>query len=328
MVSKGHIWRNRKYRGRRRRSQAMVKNVATTGYKRLYMNFLWEFLVFLFTLTIVASVYQALEQPEEEGRRIKKQRESDRLVNDFSKEYDIARDDLLKLFNNVKNRRRGEHKGHVSGFTDSFILMLSLFSTIGWGHVYPGTTGGKLLCIFGACVGIPVTFNMICTGARIFIRHIAMLIRVFHDGSLIAKQDKHIEKRINISTRAWLVPTLISCLFGYILLTALVVSAMGDFVYHDSLYYCFVTLLTIGMGDFMKSKSTWEHIDPFKEVAVTLFLMIWTLIGMTILASIIIAAMSSKQNHNKIFQRDLCLRYDKRLVEVINDLEGSDLSDS
>lgn len=283
------------------------------NYKIHYIKLLYEFVIFALTLNIVASMYQAWEkanipliQRMTQGRSI--------LVDDFIHKHNVSRNiikDLVQEIQKTKHVKTSFHSSSLS-YIDAFILILSLFSTVGWSHIYPKSIGGKLFCIIGSCFGIPTTFAMIHTGAKIFIRHLVQIIRICLADNIV-KFDRQIEKRINISVRAWLIPSLIISIFIYMILTAFVVAGIGNVSYYDSLYYCFITLTTIGMGNFMKSNHVFEHRHPSKSVGMTIFLMLWTVFGIIIIASIVLSILNLKQNHQELLQRDLCQKYNERL---------------
>ena len=70
---------------------------------------------------------------------------------------------------------------------------------------------GKLFCMFGTSLGIPLTLSMIYTSAQILLRHVGDAIRILHSDYKF-KHDKDIEKSINVSAIALRVPVLI-CMY-------------------------------------------------------------------------------------------------------------------
>ena len=300
----------------------MASSTDKTTYRQLYCNFALEFVLFLLTLNIAASMFQAWEQTHDDVFRRKLQNSP--IVRQFSTRYDIEKESVKQLLVDMKEITDGHREEHVLGYTDALILTLSLFCTIGWGHVYPKSMKGKWICIIGSCIGIPITFKMIRTGARLATRLVSDVIKISLSGGR-AINDPEIEKRIMVATRKLLVPSLFGVLIAYLCLTALVVSSIGNFSYFDAFYYCFVTLTSIGIGDLMKSPRVSEHVHPANAVMVTVFLMFWTIFGMTFVAAIIFTMSLSSVNNEKVARKDLCFGHGKGDDEMRGDEEGDGL---
>lgn len=113
---------------------------------------------------------------------------------------------------------------------------------IGYGHSTPVTISGKAFCMGYAMVGIPLGLVMFQSiGERlnkfvsVFIKKVKVYIR--------CKQTEATETNL----------MLFNGMLSSIIITtgAAVFSRYEGWNYFDSFYYCFVTLTTIGFGDYV-----------------------------------------------------------------------------
>ena len=116
------------------------------------------------------------------------------------------------------------------------------FYILGYGHSTPKTVGGKLFCMCYAVAGIPLCIIMFqSVGERLntFMSYLLKQIKkCFRMKKTEVSQTDLIFVTSNLST---------------IIVTvgALIFSHFEQWKYIDSLYYCFITLTTIGFGDFV-----------------------------------------------------------------------------
>ncbi len=118
---------------------------------------------------------------------------------------------------------------------------LSLWST-GYGHAAPGTDAGKAFCMFYAVLGIPLTLVMFQSlGERMntFVKYMLKRIK------------KCCGMRITeVSMENMVTVGFFSCM-GTLCIGAAAFSHYEDWSFFQSYYYCFITLTTIGFGDFV-----------------------------------------------------------------------------
>ena len=112
----------------------------------------------------------------------------------------------------------------------------------GYGHSTPKTVWGKLFCMFYALVGIPlcmIMFQNVGERLNTFVTYLLKQIKkCFRMKNTEVSQTDLIFITMNLST---------------VIITAgaLMFSHFERWKYLDSLYYCFITLTTIGFGDFV-----------------------------------------------------------------------------
>ncbi|GBM45277.1 Two pore potassium channel protein sup-9 [Araneus ventricosus] len=112
----------------------------------------------------------------------------------------------------------------------------------GYGHSTPATVGGKTFCMFYALAGIPlglVVFQSIGERLNTFV-------------AFVLKNLKRVAGLRNTDVSETNLICLISILSTVVMTTgAAAFSKYERWDYFDSFYYCFITLTTIGFGDYV-----------------------------------------------------------------------------
>ncbi|KAF7990866.1 hypothetical protein HCN44_000671 [Aphidius gifuensis] len=139
-----------------------------------------------------------------------------------------------------------ENKPHKAGpqwkFAGAFYFATVVLAMIGYGHSTPVTPWGKAFCMLYAMVGIPLGLVMFQSiGERL--NKVASVV--------IRRAKKYMRCRKTEATEMNLM--LATGLLSSIIITtgAAVFSRYEGWSYFDSFYYCFVTLTTIGFGDYV-----------------------------------------------------------------------------
>lgn len=112
----------------------------------------------------------------------------------------------------------------------------------GYGHSTPVTVGGKAFCMAYAMVGIPLGLVMFQSiGERL--NKVASVVIRQAKTYLRCQRTEATEMNLMLATG----------LLSSIIITtgAAVFSKYEGWSYFDSFYYCFVTLTTIGFGDYV-----------------------------------------------------------------------------
>ncbi|XP_062996319.1 potassium channel subfamily K member 6 [Elgaria multicarinata webbii] len=152
-------------------------------------------------------------------------------------------------------------------FASAFFFSSTLITTVGYGYTTPLSDAGKAFCIFYALLGVPFTMLVLTATVQ-------RLISTFTSGPL-----EYLALRWGHSRRAW------SC--GHLLLLALVVLAAFFLVpaaifstleeswsYLDAFYFCFISLCTIGLGDYVPGEQPGQRLRPLYKVSITVYLLL------------------------------------------------------
>ncbi|KAL3891843.1 hypothetical protein ACJMK2_004088 [Sinanodonta woodiana] len=226
-------------------------------------------IVCTFTYLLVgAAVFDALESTYEGEQRIILQNEEEEI----RAIYNISNDDYAILKRNVM-KTIPYYSGVQWKFAGSLYFSLTLVTAIGYGHSTPQTVGGKIVCMFYSLAGIPlciIMFQSVGERLNVFITYVMKQIKkCFRLKKAEVSETNVILVTMNLST---------------IVLTsgALLFSHYEGWNLVDAFYYCFITLTTIGFGDFVAlQKEDSLQTNPH-YVAMS---MIFILFGLTVISA-------------------------------------------
>ncbi|XP_041060356.1 potassium channel subfamily K member 9-like [Carcharodon carcharias] len=143
----------------------------------------------------------------------------------------------------------------------------------GYGHAAPGTNAGKAFCMFYAVLGIPLTLVMFQSlGERMntFVRY------------LLKKIKKCLGmKKTEVSMENMVTVGFFSCL-GTLCIGAAAFAHFEDWTFFHAYYYCFITLTTIGFGDFVALQNN-EALQ--KRPPYVAFSFMYILVGLTVIGA-------------------------------------------
>ncbi|BES93170.1 Ion channel [Nesidiocoris tenuis] len=196
---------------------------------------------------------------------------------DFSKEgrgyfSDRALEELIEEV--VKASNRGVSAAqNVSGepnwsFGQSLFFSSTVVTTIGYGHVTPLSKGGKVFCMIYAMFGIPLTLVLLSA----LVERLMIPSTVFLQ--FLNSRLGHLYQPFNIRVLhlAIIAGTLVAT---FILLPAALFAALEpEWDYLDSLYYCFISLTTVGLGDYIPGDYPNQPYRPIYKVATTGYLLV------------------------------------------------------
>nr|XP_031544358.1 potassium channel subfamily K member 17 isoform X2 [Vicugna pacos] len=158
-------------------------------------------------------------------------------------------------------------------FVGSFFFSVSTITTIGYGNLSPSTMAARLFCIFFALVGIPL--------------NLVVLNRLGH----LMQQGVHrCAHKLGGTWKdpakaRWLAGSsaLLTGLLLFLLLPPLLFCHMEGWSYVEGIYFAFITLSTVGFGDYVIGMDPSRKYPLWYKNTVSL----WILFGMAWLALII-----------------------------------------
>lgn len=145
---------------------------------------------------------------------------------------------------------------------------------LGYGHTVPKTDRGKIFCMIYAAVGIPLALTMFqAIGERLntFLAH--MFRRV---------KKKFGMKNTEVSNTANMVVLFgLFCMVVTVCSGAFIFSHYEKWTYFQSLYYCFITVTTIGFGDYVALQDSQRFNDTYVGIS-----LLFIFFGLTIVGSV------------------------------------------
>ncbi|KAI8505793.1 Potassium channel sub K member 9 [Branchiostoma belcheri] len=144
----------------------------------------------------------------------------------------------------------------------------------GYGHAAPITIGGKAFCMFYALLGIPIGIVMFQSVGERVNTLVAYILKKFKKCCLR-------QKRPEVSYSNLVTVGFISC-------TVILTSGAAAFQFfegwgfYDSFYYCFITLTTIGFGDFVALQ---QNKALENKPGYVIFSLLFIFIGLTVVSA-------------------------------------------
>ncbi|XP_030575295.1 potassium channel subfamily K member 17-like [Archocentrus centrarchus] len=158
-------------------------------------------------------------------------------------------------------------------FTSSAVFAATVVTTIGYGNMSPITTAGQIFCVFFALFGIPL--------------NIVILNRV---GKYMLLIERNVSDFLERKTTRKTCTRFFIHLFCYIcgvvffFITPMIVFQQQEgWTYAEAIYYCFITLSTIGFGDFVADSNPDKDYPDWYNVLMAS----WIFFGLAWLALVI-----------------------------------------
>ncbi|RUS76878.1 hypothetical protein EGW08_015369, partial [Elysia chlorotica] len=158
-------------------------------------------------------------------------------------------------------------------FGQALFFAGTVVTTIGYGRVTPLSDAGKAFCIFFAVLGIPLTLVLFSACVeRLMIPARQLLYWLY--GKL-----GHLYKVFHIQILHLGIILTFHVIFFMLIPAAIYTVLEPSWNYLDAFYYCFISLSTIGLGDYIPGDSSDQPHRALYKVATTFYF----LIGITML---------------------------------------------
>ncbi|XP_069743248.1 potassium channel subfamily K member 16, partial [Narcine bancroftii] len=155
-------------------------------------------------------------------------------------------------------------------FSSSFFFAGTVVTTIGFGNLSPSTVGGQVFCVFYALFGVPLNLTFLNHLGQSMNGHLKMLERN-------AQKSSNHQQAMKIFI---MVSLLIFGTFLFLVFPPLLFSHVEGWTYGEGFYFAFITLSTIGFGDYVVGTDPNKHyISIYRGLAG-----VWIIVGLAWLA--------------------------------------------
>ncbi|KAM6186575.1 potassium channel subfamily K member 5 [Rhynchocyon petersi] len=198
----------------------------------------------IFYLSIGAAIFEVLEEPH--WKEAKKNYYTQKLQ--LLKEYPcLGQEGLDKILQVVSDAAgqgvaiTGNQTFNNWNWPNAVIFAATVITTIGYGNVAPKTPAGRLFCIFYGLFGVPLCLTWISALGKFF-------------GGRAKRLGQFLTKRGVSLRKAQITCTAIFIVWGvlvHLVIPPFVFMVTEDWDYIEGLYYSFITISTIGFGDYV-----------------------------------------------------------------------------
>ncbi|XP_064164016.1 potassium channel subfamily K member 16-like [Anguilla rostrata] len=249
------------------RLQVTSVNVSWTGLL-LLAHFLY--------LLLGATIFQMLEREAESNNRNHFQLEKLHFLMNYSCLDGAALEKFVQVILDAweKGVNPSGNSTNPSNwdFSSSFFFAGTVVTTIGYGNLSPSTTSGQVFCVFYALCGIPLNLAFLNQLGKCLTLHLGRLERG------VVSVGKHKQSMEVLAVGCFLL--MGSILF--LVIPPLVFSYVEDWSYGEGFYFAFITLSTIGFGDYVVGTDPHkQYISVYRSLAG-----VWIVFGLAWLALI------------------------------------------
>ncbi|XP_066518783.1 potassium channel subfamily K member 1a [Hoplias malabaricus] len=233
--------------------------------------FLLLVLVYVLYLVFGAVVFSLVESPyedllREELANVKQQflRDNECLSAERLEEF-LAK--ALEASNYGVSVLNNTSLNYNWDFTSALFFASTVLSTTGYGHTVPLSDEGKSFCIVYSVIGIPFTL--------LFLTAVVQRILVFSTRRPV----EYVQRRWAMSKSlvagihaGFLAAIMLSCFF---IIPAIVFCVLEeDWNFLESFYFCFISLSTIGLGDYVPGEGYNQKFRQLYKLGITIYLML------------------------------------------------------
>ncbi|KAM9381167.1 potassium channel, subfamily K, member 16-like [Phaethornis superciliosus] len=248
-------------------------------------------------LLVGAAVFQALERAAEKQEKMAAAQMKEAFLQNFTHltvaEMEQFMKNLTEAIQNgvypVGNESQIEDSNW--DFSDSFFFAGTVVSTIGYGTLRPKTAGGQIFCVFFALFGIPLNI--------VFLHRVGKMLSLLCKklGKFLYEKGMR-KKRIKCLTLLFF---LVTGILVFLCLPSLFFQMTEGWSYSEGIYFAFITLSTIGFGDYVIGKKPGRNYFSYYRMLVA----IWILFGLAWIALLFNLLTTVLEDTEKIIVQDL-----------------------
>ncbi|KAM3929892.1 potassium channel subfamily K member 5 [Leptodactylus fuscus] len=223
----------------------------------------------IFYLSIGAAIFQVLEEPNWKQATKEFDESKTKILDKYTC---LTLKDLEEILETVSNAAgqgvtiTGNTTFNNWNWANAVIFAATVITTIGYGNIAPKTSAGRLFCIFYGLFGVPLCLTWISALGKFFAGRAKRL------GQFLTKRGVTLRK-------AQITCTAIFLLWGvlvHLVIPPFIFMKIEGWDYIEGLYFSFITITTIGFGDYVAG------VNPKIDYAVLYryFVEIWIYLGL------------------------------------------------
>lgn len=237
-------------------------------------------ILFIVYVLIGGAVFMAIESPAEESTRhelVTEQRQFREKLKFFDHPNftQTEIEHIITTLADAKSMNLVDEHGNITrinwSFYNSFFFAITVVTTIGYGHLAPSTVPGRIFCVFYAVIGIPMTGILLAAIGDHFSKHLMKSLE---------RAKKYYSSKVALAINAF--TFLLPWFVVFMILPAGIFTMLENWTFIEGLYYCFITLSTIGFGDYVAANFDRDYIWIYKTGVV-----LWIIFGLGYLAMIL-----------------------------------------
>ncbi|KAF7204171.1 potassium channel subfamily K member 1 [Nothobranchius furzeri] len=237
------------------------------------INFALLLVAYILYLLLGAGIFSAIELPYEHELRGEVQAVRRDFLSNNTCVSDARLEELLALALEASNYGvsiLGNNSSRNWDFISSLFFTSTVLTTTGYGHTVPLSDGGKLFCIFYSLLGIPITLFFLSTVVeRLMVLVTRRPVSYFHRRWAIS--------RPKLAAMHATFLSIIMALLFLIIPACIFLALEEDWNFLESLYFCFISLTTIGLGDYVPGETSNKEANPHPHLyrlAITVYLLL------------------------------------------------------
>nr|XP_012602364.1 potassium channel subfamily K member 5 isoform X1 [Microcebus murinus] len=198
----------------------------------------------IFYLAIGAAIFEVLEEPHWKEAKKNYYTQKLHLLKEFPCLGQEGLDKILQVVSDAAGQGvaiTGNQTFNNWNWPNAMIFAATVITTIGYGNVAPKTPAGRLFCVFYGLFGVPLCLTWISALGKFF-------------GGRAKRLGQFLTKRGVSLRKAQITCTAIFIVWGvlvHLVIPPFVFMVTEEWDYIEGLYYSFITISTIGFGDFV-----------------------------------------------------------------------------
>ncbi|KAM8809832.1 potassium channel subfamily K member 16 [Eudromia elegans] len=228
---------------------------------------------YLFYLLLGAMVFQLLEKQAEARSRDQFQLEKLKFLQNYTcldrQALEHFVQVLMEAWEKGVNPEGNSTNPSNWDFGNSFFFAGTVVTTIGYGNLAPSTVAGQVFCVFYALFGVPLNLAFLNQLGKGLNAHLITLERWVHKSG-----------RVQVFQTLAMAIFLTTGTLLFLVFPPLVFSYVEGWSYGEGFYFTFITLSTIGFGDYVVGTDPNKHYIPIYRSLTA----IWIVFGLAWLA--------------------------------------------